>query len=828
MSVNLPSLPLTILGAIAALALAVALVLFVIVPLFKGISMLVMHILRFVFAMIGDAFRMVGGVATGLVLSPLAVFNLVTGRWSAAQHYGRSIQGEVRGLGATLYRLAIGHPARLFCMKSAVEGIEQRVPAAMASVPPATDVRGAERARVWEFNKAGVHATVVAGRGSGASPFPGYEILGTLPGGGSGSRLYIARPDTSKLTAFERMGFGAVGDVVIKCFHITAGSPAKGDGPGSTLPQIVRESRALEAAKRLGLVLEHDLTTERFFYVMRYVPGDSFALVTQRLHAASPAGGLAGNALADGLSHVADLVATLQEYHAAGLWHKDVKPDNIIVAAGRAHLVDFGLVTPLRSSMTLTTHGTEYFRDPELVRMALRGVKVHEVDGAKFDVYGAGAVMYSLIENSFPAHGGLSQITKDCPESVRWIVRRAMTDYDKRYPTAAAMLDDLTVVVLAARQGRLASLRPADLPSVRDGGLGAEVFAGAGGAVLGTDAVYGRNPPPITPGVMPPPLPGSPVPPPVGRFSQAGHAEVAGAARTPRPHAGVRKTAAEQLASARARVQDRQRRAQSRLTRGAKAHTGVNWGVGSASIAVLGAVFVGTMIMAFGGRSGGGSTVEVSEASGIDAVDEALASAIGALPRARLVIDGVPDLSAPTPGAVLATDRASRRQRAKDKATQSVIAPDAGLGVSVLVVQEPAAFDEEVLAGLHAGYTNLSNHGFELLGSSVDQPALAPADDAGDNSADDRRERMNTTDRLTAELRSAVGLNTVPGDAARDIVGAWLAKRPEVGAVLWIARDANEDAEPGSCVRWLVASPTLGERAAVALPRLLKAVEPRR
>ena len=68
-------------------------------------------------------------------------------------------------------------------------------------------------------------------------------------------------------------------------------------------------------------------------------------------------------------------------------------------------------MTPLRSGMTLTTHGTEYFRDPEMVRLALTGVKVHEVDGAKFDVYAAGAVLFSMIENSFPAHGGLSQIT---------------------------------------------------------------------------------------------------------------------------------------------------------------------------------------------------------------------------------------------------------------------------------------------------------------------------------------------------------------------------------------------------------------------------------
>ena len=61
------------------------------------------------------------------------------------------------------------------------------------------------------------------------------------------------------------------------------------------------------------------------------------------------------------LGYEIDLVSTLDRYHADGLWHKDVKPDNIIVHGGAAHLVDFGLATSLRSAMTLTTHGTEYF-----------------------------------------------------------------------------------------------------------------------------------------------------------------------------------------------------------------------------------------------------------------------------------------------------------------------------------------------------------------------------------------------------------------------------------------------------------------------------------
>src|SRR5207244_571513 len=96
--------------------------------------------------------------------------------------------------------------------------------------------------------------------------FEGYKIVGSLAGGGSGAKLYIAQPDPVKSAAFTRDGLNNVGQVVIKAFSLQ---------DGSSLPQIVRESRSLDAAKRMGLILDHSLTAERFYYVMRYVPGES-------------------------------------------------------------------------------------------------------------------------------------------------------------------------------------------------------------------------------------------------------------------------------------------------------------------------------------------------------------------------------------------------------------------------------------------------------------------------------------------------------------------------------------------------------------------------
>ncbi|HHN77137.1 MAG TPA: hypothetical protein ENK11_00480, partial [Phycisphaerales bacterium] len=422
---------------ILAAVVAVGLAIFILLVLGKVFFRLVGHVFGVLGAMFSDFFRAIGALIVSVIYVPLILLNIVIGRWSAAAHFGRVLTSECRTAGACAYRVLIGHPLRLFGLGGMTEGLEQRLPQAVAAAP----------GRDKPSKSHGM--------------FEGYTIIGSLPGGGSGGKLYIAEPDELKRAAFNRQGHRGVDRVVIKTFSLK---------DGSSLPQIVRESRALDAAKKMGLVLEHELGEERFFYVMRYVPGDSLTIVTQRLHADGD--GLSDEGLRLVMGYASDLLESLDVYHRGGLWHKDVKPDNLIVdrtpdpalGRGRAHLVDFGLITPLRSAMTLTTHGTEYFRDPELVRQALRGVKVHQIDGARFDIYAAGAVLYSMIENSFPAHGGLSRVSKRCPEALRWIIRRAMTDYDKRYTTAHEMLDDLLAVVNAPDPF---AVKPADLPSMR-------------------------------------------------------------------------------------------------------------------------------------------------------------------------------------------------------------------------------------------------------------------------------------------------------------------------------------------------------------------------
>ena len=379
-----------------------------------------------------DFMRFIGGLIVAIAMLPVALGRLVIllpgSALDALRASGRELGSAFRSLGSALFL----RPLELFGLSGIASHVAERMPAALGNAPQ-------DRSQV---------------------EFPGYTVLRELARGGSGARLFVADPDVNTRRKLRLSD----GFVVIKSFDFDDGTHAA---------EMLREGRSLDAARKLGLVLDHEASERRFHYVMRYYEGIDLGRFARAMHEAAGDGGLDRERLVLVGSLVRDIVATFRDWHDAGLWHKDIKPENAIVHNGRATLVDLGLVTPLASHMTLTTHGTEYFRDPELVRQALRGARVSEVDAARFDIYGAGAVLYFVLEGTFPAHGVLSSFRKQSPASLQWIARRSMADFDRRYPDAEAMLADLDRALLGQDP---AAVRPADLPSMRgnDAETGAE------------------------------------------------------------------------------------------------------------------------------------------------------------------------------------------------------------------------------------------------------------------------------------------------------------------------------------------------------------------
>lgn len=159
-----------------------------------------------------------------------------------------------------------------------------------------------------------------------------------------------------------------------------------------------------------------------------------------------------------GLARAAEEAArALHHAHERGILHRDVTPRNILVDAdGRARLIDFGLARPRDPGGTLTRSGvfvgTPAFVAPE--------VAAGEPASVASDVYSLGASLYAALAGRPPYEGRelleiLARLAADDPPPVRRfnpraprplqaIVARAMArDPRRRYPSAAALADDL-------------------------------------------------------------------------------------------------------------------------------------------------------------------------------------------------------------------------------------------------------------------------------------------------------------------------------------------------------------------------------------------------
>ncbi|MBK8977762.1 MAG: serine/threonine protein kinase [Planctomycetes bacterium] len=174
-------------------------------------------------------------------------------------------------------------------------------------------------------------------------------------------------------------------------------------------------------------------------------------------------------------SQVAD---ALDAAHAAGVLHRDVKPSNVLLAAGgAAKLFDFGLARPLGEERRLTRTG-DVVGSPAY--MAPEQVRGDAVD-ARTDVYGLGVLLYELLALELPfladdelalreriARGEsvpLRHRNPSVPWDVETIVACAMDpEPRRRYPSAGAMRDDLARYlarepIRARRPGPLLRLR---------------------------------------------------------------------------------------------------------------------------------------------------------------------------------------------------------------------------------------------------------------------------------------------------------------------------------------------------------------------------------
>jgi len=173
----------------------------------------------------------------------------------------------------------------------------------------------------------------------------------------------------------------------------------------------------------------------------------------------------------------AKLARALGELHGRGVFHRDVKPENILIREtdGEPVLVDFGVgdyvgAAPLTS--TPLPPGTTHLRTPEAMRFWLEqgphSTERYEV-GAADDLYALGVSLYRAVTGHYPFPPELQ------PDllGIRIATRRAHAprDFNRRIPRA---LSDVLVRMLAKEPGE----RYRDGLEVHDALMAAAAFGG--------------------------------------------------------------------------------------------------------------------------------------------------------------------------------------------------------------------------------------------------------------------------------------------------------------------------------------------------------------
>jgi hypothetical protein len=159
----------------------------------------------------------------------------------------------------------------------------------------------------------------------------------------------------------------------------------------SAVERFRREAQAARRISHPGVVRIHDIGKdgELTFISMEYVAGES---LRQRLERQGPP------PLPELARMALQLCAAIGAAHAAGVIHRDLKPDNILLdARGQVRVIDFGLAhVQAGGSFTATgaVMGTPDYMAPEQVL-------AHPVD-ARTDIYALGCVLYHAIAGTPP------------------------------------------------------------------------------------------------------------------------------------------------------------------------------------------------------------------------------------------------------------------------------------------------------------------------------------------------------------------------------------------------------------------------------------------
>jgi serine/threonine protein kinase/tetratricopeptide (TPR) repeat protein len=228
------------------------------------------------------------------------------------------------------------------------------------------------------------------------------------------------------------------------------------------LQRFEQEAAAASNLNHPNILTIHEVGTDngRHYIATEYIDGLTLRRKAVASHLEIP----------EILDIAVQVASALEEAHAAGIVHRDIKPDNIMVRRnGYVKVLDFGLAkltetvdrTPTDAEAATrvlvqtdagVVMGTSHYMSPEQAR----GKPVD----ARSDIWSLGIVIYELVAGRTPFEGEtstdvivgitqkqpppLARYAPNVPAELDWIVMKALRkDRDERYQTAKELLTDL-------------------------------------------------------------------------------------------------------------------------------------------------------------------------------------------------------------------------------------------------------------------------------------------------------------------------------------------------------------------------------------------------
>ncbi len=271
-----------------------------------------------------------------------------------------------------------------------------------------------------------------------------YLVLGRLGAGGMGVVLSAYDPQLDRKVALKLVRTGSA------------------LGADEARARMIREAKAIAQLSHPHVVAVYDVGTAHrgdVYIAMEFVEGDTLTHWLRSFH----------RPWREVLDVLLQAGRGLAAAHAAGLLHRDFKPDNVLVGAdGRVRVGDFGLarslagpddggvmpptIAALHATLTATgaVLGTPRYMAPE----TLRG---HVID-ARSDQYGFCLTLYEALYGRHPIPGGSAIAVVEqgetpqpppgdtlVPASIGRAIMRGLDDQPgKRHPSLQALLAELT------------------------------------------------------------------------------------------------------------------------------------------------------------------------------------------------------------------------------------------------------------------------------------------------------------------------------------------------------------------------------------------------